>query len=80
MKGGWGVQILGFCIHFSLAFIYTLFYFVVHPKLRLGQYNKYAIGFMYMDFLVGMFMTFVVIPMTRLPHKPLIGYIPSKDG
>lgn len=70
MKGGSEVQMLGLFIHFFLAFTYTLIFFVAHPRLQLGRYNKYVIGFVY-GFLVGMFMTFVILPMTRLPHHPL---------
>jgi hypothetical protein len=69
MKGGLRVQILGLCIHFFLAFTYTLIFFVAYPRLQLGKYNKYLIGLAY-GFLVGMFMTFVILPMTRLPHNP----------
>jgi hypothetical protein len=69
MKGGIGVQILGLCTHFFLAFSYTLIFFLIYPKLHLLQYNKYVVGFTY-GFLVGMFMTFVVLPLTKLPHNP----------
>ncbi|MEP7322210.1 MAG: hypothetical protein ABI761_09830 [Saprospiraceae bacterium] len=69
LKGGLGVQALGLCIHFFLAFSYTLTFFLIYPKLHLQQFNKYLIGFIY-GFLVGMFMTFVVLPLTKLPHNP----------
>jgi hypothetical protein len=69
MQGGPGVQALGLCIHFFLAFTYTSVFFLIYPKLHLQQFNKYLVGFIY-GFLVGLFMTFVVLPLTRLPHNP----------
>lgn len=69
LKGGLGVQALGLCIHFFLAFSYTLAFFLIYPKLHLQQFNKYLVGFIY-GFLVGMFMTFIVLPLTKLPHNP----------
>ena len=69
MKGGISVQAFGLITHFILAFFFSLVFFVLYPKLQLQQYNKYLIGILY-GFLVGIFMTFVVLPMTRLPHNP----------
>lgn len=69
MQGGFAIGFLGLMIHYFLAFVYTLAFFLMLPKVKLLSFNKYIVGFLY-GVLVGTFMTFVVLPLTRLPHSP----------
>lgn len=71
MKGGFAIGLLGLIIHYFLALTYTLLFFMIFPRIRLLSYNKYVVGFLY-GVLVGAFMTFVVLPLTRLPTSPFV--------
>jgi hypothetical protein len=71
MQGGFMIGALGLAIHYFLAFSYTLFFFLIFPKIKFLSYNKFVIGFLY-GVLVGAFMTFVVLPLTRLPSSPFV--------
>lgn len=66
MQGGWGIALLGLFIHFTIAYIWTLFFFLIFPKVKFLSFNKYIVGLLYGPF-VGLAMTFVVLPLTPLP-------------
>jgi hypothetical protein len=69
MAGGWGIVLLGLFTHYFIAYSWTLFFFVVFPYVRFLSFNKYLAGLLY-GFFVGAMMTFVVLPLTRLPDSP----------
>lgn len=71
MKGGFAMGLFGLMIHYFLAFSYTLLFFVIFSRVRFRNYNKYVVGFLY-GVLVGVFMTFVVLPSTQLPASPFV--------
>lgn len=71
MKGGFAMGLFGLMIHYFLAFSYTLLFFVIFSRVRFRNYNKYVVGFLY-GVLVGVFMTFVVLPLTQLPASPFV--------
>ncbi len=69
MNGGWDVIVLGIFFHYFIAFSFTLFFFLIYNKLKLGKFNKYIVGLIY-----GLFAWFVmnrlVLPLSRLPQNP----------
>ena len=67
MQGGFWVGVLGLFFHFFIAFSFTLLFFLVFPSLKFMRYNKYITGFLYGPF-VGMVMTFIILPFTKLPQ------------
>jgi len=69
MKGGASTALLGLCFHYFIAFSFTLLFFIAFPRLVFLQGNKYLTGFFYGQF-VGMFMAFVVLPLSALPPSP----------
>ncbi len=69
MEGGFMVAVLGLIIHYFIACAWTLLFFILFPKLKFKAINKYLIGTIYGVF-VGMMMTFVILPLTRLPQTP----------
>lgn len=69
MQGGAGTALLGLFFHFFIAFVYTLLFFLAFPRLRFLQGNKYLTGLLY-GVLVGMVMTFIVLPLSALPPNP----------
>ena len=66
MKGGFWIGLLGLLFHFFIAFSFTLFFFIIFPKLKLQRYNKYLVGILYAIF-VNRTMALVVLPLTKLP-------------
>ena len=71
MKGGVGIALLGVLFHFFIATSWTMFFFVILPKLKFLHFNKYVVGMLY-GFFVGACMTFLVLPLTALPSSPFI--------
>jgi hypothetical protein len=71
MQGGFWVGLLGFFFHYFIAFLFTLLFFIAYPGLKFRLVNKYLLGFLYGIF-VGAFMTFVVLPLTKLPYNSFV--------
>jgi len=69
MAGGSGVALFGLFLHYCIAMTWTVFYFVVAPKIKLTSFNPYVVGFLYAVFASNT-MTLVVLPLTRLPKAP----------
>ena len=71
MQGDVGVQLLGLLFHYFIAFSFTLLFFLLYPALNLQSYNKYLVGILYGP-LIGAFMAFIVLPLTKLPQNPFV--------
>ena len=69
MQGGFWIGLLGLTFHYFIAFSFTLLFFLAYPKVKLQAFNKYVVGLLYGPF-VGSFMSFIVLPLTRLPRSP----------
>lgn len=69
MAGGIGVAFLGLLFHYFIAFSWTLFFFLILPRVKFLSFNKYIVGLLYGSF-VGAVMTFVILPLTPLPPSP----------
>ena len=69
MSGGWATGLLGFFIHYLITFLFTLFYFLIYPRVPLLWKNKYlsAIGLGWFVFVV---MNYLVLPLCALPYSP----------
>ena len=80
MKGGNAVAFLGLFFHYFIAFAFTLFFFLVFPRLKFLWFNKYLVGMLYGVF-VAVMMSQVILPITPLPTGPfdlsnsIIGWI-----
>lgn len=66
MAGGVGIAILGLLFHYFIAYSWTLFFFLILPRVKFLSFNKYIVGLLYGPF-VGSIMTFVILPLTPLP-------------
>lgn len=66
MQGGNWVQLVGLLIHYFIAFAFTLFFFLIFPKLKFLSFNKYFVGMLYAVF-VNVVMSQLILPMTPLP-------------
>src|ERR1700761_2838916 len=68
MKGGTPVAFLGLLFHYIIAFLYTLFFFIIFPHIKFLSFNKYLAGMLYGVF-VNVSMNQLVLPLTLLPAK-----------
>ena len=67
--GGTTSIILGLVLHFMVAFLFTLFFFLLYKPLALHRYNLYLIGIVYGIF-IWLVMTKLVLPMTSVKQQP----------
>jgi hypothetical protein len=80
INGGTATAFLGLFFHYFIAFSFTLFFFLVFPKLKFLAFNKYLVGMLYAVF-VNQMMDQVILRLTPLPAGPfnlaesLIGWV-----
>jgi Protein of unknown function (DUF1440). len=68
--GGVATHILGFLIHYFIAFSFTLFYFLIYPYVGVLGKNKIVSGVVYGWFIWAV-MNLVVLPyMSTFPRRP----------
>ena len=58
------VAIWGLLLHFLIAFIWTFFFFLLYPKLKLLSWNRIITGILYGIF-IWLVMTQLVVPMSK---------------
>jgi len=58
------MAVWGLLLHFLLAFIWTIFFFFLYPKLKLLSWNRILTGFVYGIF-IWLVMTQIVVPMSK---------------
>jgi len=68
MAGGTSEAVLGVALHYTVAYIWTILFFVLYPKVSLMQKSKVATGILYGLFMWVM-MNLVIVPLTNVP-KP----------
>jgi len=74
MQGGFWIGFLGLLFHYFIAFSFTLLFFLAYPRLKLQYVSRpvlYLLGILYGPF-IGLFMKFIVLPLTRLPQTPFV--------
>jgi hypothetical protein len=69
IPGGNAVALCGLFFHYFIAFAFTLFFFLIFPKLKFLSFNKYLVGMLYAVF-VDVVMAVVILPLSRLPTGP----------
>ena len=67
--GGIGMVILGIILHYSIAFGFTLFFFLIYPRVKFFSKNKILTAAIYGIF-VWLVMNFIVIPMSSINPAP----------
>ncbi len=72
LTGGLPMKLWGALFHFSIAMSFTLFYFIVYPKLRLLQKNIFFSAIIY-GLFVWAVMNLLVVPNSAL-HTPIIPF------
>lgn len=64
---GW----LGLFNHYAIAMTFTIFFFLIFPKVKFLHFNRYLIGMLYGVFASSV-MSFIVLPLTPLPNRDFI--------
>jgi hypothetical protein len=69
LAGGTGTVLLGLILHFIIAFSFTVFFWLLYPKIR--QLPKHIIltGIVYGIFIWAV-MNFIVVPSSQIPGAP----------
>jgi uncharacterized membrane protein YagU involved in acid resistance len=67
--GGMGTAALGLLFHFLLAYIFTIAFYFIYPKIGLLSKNKIITGLVY-GLLVWCIMNLVVLPLSKAPAIP----------
>lgn len=63
------MAIWGLLLHFLIAFIWTILFFFIYPKLKLLSWNRIITGILYGIF-IWIIMTRVVVPMSKITAGP----------
>ncbi len=69
LSGGTGMAMAGLAFHYFIAFSFTLFFFMVYPKLPVLGKNPVVTGLLYGVF-VWLVMNQVVLPLSRVTTGP----------
>jgi len=67
--GGTGMVILGIILHYTIAFAFTLFFFLIYPRINILSKNKIITAIVYGIF-VWLIMNLIVVPMSHVPPSP----------
>ncbi len=68
-SGNNSTAVWGLIFHFVIAFLWTLFFFMLYPKLKWLAQNRIIAGIVY-AFLIWLIMTQVVVPLSNAPAIP----------
>lgn len=69
--GGAGMAALGLLFHYFIALSWTVFFFVIFPKLTILSRNRFVTGMGYGIF-VWLVMNLVVVPLSRVDRQPFV--------
>ncbi|MBV4356460.1 hypothetical protein [Pinibacter aurantiacus] len=64
-SGGSLMPILGLIFHFIIAYIFTIIFFIIYPKMKLYRYNAFLIGIAY-GILIWIAMNVIVVPLSKI--------------
>jgi len=64
--GGAAMAVAGLFFHYLIAFIWTIFFFLIYPRINSLIKSTVVVGLLYGIF-VWAFMNFIVVPMSALP-------------
>jgi uncharacterized membrane protein YagU involved in acid resistance len=67
--GGTTMAMMGLLFHFMLAFIFTIVFYLIYPKIKLLSKNKIVTGIVY-GAIVWVIMNRVVLPLSNTPKLP----------
>ena len=68
-QGGAATAAFGLACHYTIALIWTLFFFAIYPRVPLLRRSRLLTAVLYGTF-VSAVMTFVVLPLSNVRHRP----------
>jgi hypothetical protein len=69
LAGGRKMILTGFVLHYLIAFLFTLFFFCLFPKVKVASANRLVTAILYGIF-VWCVMNLIIVPISRVPHQP----------
>lgn len=68
-SGGPGMAALGLLFHYFIALSWTVFFFIIYPKIKIMRKNRYltAVGY---GIFVWLVMNLAVVPLSRVQRGP----------
>jgi len=66
LSGSASMAVWGLLFHYIIAFGFTVFFFIIYPKIKLLQYNKWVTSVFY-GLFVWLIMNMVVLPLSNTP-------------
>src|SRR5438270_1743104 len=69
--GSWWMIVLGLLFHFLIAFFFTVFFFLIYPKISLLSWNHLFTAILYGIF-IWMVMNLLILPLTKVTKPPFI--------
>jgi hypothetical protein len=70
LSGGVGMGIFGLFLHYVIAFIWTIIFFIAYPRLNILSRNKVIVGLAY-GIVVWIGMNLIVVPVSNVPNRPM---------
>jgi hypothetical protein len=67
--GGIWTCLLGYFFHYLIATTWATIFFLLYPKMKLLQKNKFVVGLLY-GVAVWIIMNRVVLPLSQIPQRP----------
>ncbi len=67
--GGMAMILLGFILHYAIAFSFTIFFFWLYPKVKVMSKNRVVTGIVY-GLFVWTVMNLVIVPLSNTVHRP----------
>lgn len=68
-KGGGMMQLIGLICHFLIALFFTVFFYLIYPRIKLLRHNVMLTGFTY-GLFIWCVMNLLVMPSTKIPDRP----------
>jgi len=70
LTGGALYAVYGLLLHYLIAFLFTVFFFWIYPKLRWFSYNKWLTAVVYGSFVWAV-MNLLIVPLSHTPKSPI---------
>ncbi len=69
MNSGVMMSVVGLLLHYAIAFIFTVFFFWIYPKIKILSINIFLTAVLY-GLFVWTIMNQVVVPLSKIPARP----------
>jgi hypothetical protein len=70
LTGGALYAVYGLLLHYLIAFLFTIFFFWIYPKLKWFSYNQWLTAIVYGSFVWAV-MNLLIVPLSHTPKSPM---------